>query len=64
MLTSKFNNQLRTYQKFGASGVKLQALPEITNELVLEKQKLFGSFIYDRDDLEVEGVESAGPIEF
>lgn len=50
IMTSKFN-QTRNYQKFGATGVKLEKMPDYSNEIVLKKKNEFGSFIYDRDDL-------------
>ena len=63
VLTSKVN-QTRSYQRFGISGVKLEKMPDYSNEVVKEKRKQFGAFVYDRDSLEVEGAESLGPVEF
>lgn len=63
VLTSKFN-QTRAYQKFGASGVKLESMPDYSNEQVREKKSQYGAFLYDREQFEVENAHSLGPIEF
>jgi hypothetical protein len=60
-MTSKFN-QTKSYQKFGACGVKLDNMPDFSNDLVKEKKNQFGAFVYDKDELEMEDAESLGPI--
>lgn len=62
-MTSKFN-QTRVYQRFGNNAVKLDKMPDYSNELVKEKKQQFGEFVYDKSHLEVPGAHSVGPMEF
>lgn len=43
VLTSKFN-QTRAYQKFTTQAIKLDGMPDWSNELIREKKAKFGNF--------------------
>lgn len=62
-MTSKFN-QTRVYQRFGNNAVKLDKMPDYSNELIREKKIQFGDFNYDKPELEVQGAHKVGPMEF
>lgn len=63
MLTSKLN-QTRAYQKFTAQAVRLEVMPDHSNDLIRKKKEEYGPFNYNRPELEATDAQTLGPLEF
>ena len=62
-MTSKLNKS-KDYLKLDKGGVKLDKMPDYSNEVTKKKADELGAFLYDKDQFEDDQAEYKQPIEF